>query len=157
MSRSWEARLASMYNKAKTPTTSPYQPAGGVPWFTDCPHIEGQQAAYAAKLSQSRVPPGGATVHFSVSDTASPALLTVSEFSAVLTFASPGNSHTTIALWDLQSQSVSYHRPGVEAVPVQHCGEEQHSLLLKSEYQYMHTYIIFHLFKEKKVEIPGIW
>ncbi|CAB1323585.1 unnamed protein product [Coregonus sp. 'balchen'] len=114
--RSWEARLTSLYNKAKaTPPSSPQ--TTGAPWFKDFPHIECGRAAVAAKLSQSRVPSGGATMQFSVPDTAAPVLLSVSEFSAVLTFVSPGNSETAVAFWDLQSQSVTYHRLTSPTVP----------------------------------------
>eukprot|EP00063_Salmo_salar_P004610 XP_013979445.1 PREDICTED: spatacsin isoform X1 [Salmo salar] len=129
--RSWEARLTSLYNKAKaTPPSSPQTP--GAPWFKDFPHIECGRAAIAAKLSQSRVPSGGATMQFSVPDTTAPVLLSVSEFSTVLTFVSPGNSETTVAFWDLQSQSVTYHRPTLPTVPIQRTAEEQLSLLLKT-------------------------
>uniref|UniRef100_A0A8C7T222 SPG11 vesicle trafficking associated, spatacsin n=1 Tax=Oncorhynchus mykiss TaxID=8022 RepID=A0A8C7T222_ONCMY len=129
--RSWEARLTSLYNKAKaTPPSSPQ--TLGAPWFKDFPHIECGRAAIAAKLSQSRVPSGGATMQFSVPDTTAPVLLSVSEFSTVLTFGSPGNSETTVAFWDLQSQSVTYHRPTSPTVPIQRTAEEQLSLLLKT-------------------------
>jgi hypothetical protein len=132
ISRSWEARLTSLYNKAKaTPPSSPQ--TLGAPWFKDFPHIECGRAAIAAKLSKSRVPSGGATMQFSVPDTTAPVLLSVSEFSTVLTFVSPGNSETTVAFWDLQSQSVTYHRPTSPTVPIQRTAEEQLSLLLKSE------------------------
>uniref|UniRef100_A0A8C7T6C1 SPG11 vesicle trafficking associated, spatacsin n=1 Tax=Oncorhynchus mykiss TaxID=8022 RepID=A0A8C7T6C1_ONCMY len=128
---SWEARLTSLYNKAKaTPPSSPQ--TLGAPWFKDFPHIECGRAAIAAKLSQSRVPSGGATMQFSVPDTTAPVLLSVSEFSTVLTFGSPGNSETTVAFWDLQSQSVTYHRPTSPTVPIQRTAEEQLSLLLKT-------------------------
>lgn len=72
-------------------------------------------------------------MQFSVPDTTAPVLLSVSEFSTVLTFVSPGNSETTVAFWDLQSQSVTYHRPTLPTVPIQRSAEEQLSLLLKSE------------------------
>uniref|UniRef100_A0A8C8JD16 Spatacsin C-terminal domain-containing protein n=1 Tax=Oncorhynchus tshawytscha TaxID=74940 RepID=A0A8C8JD16_ONCTS len=128
---SWEARLTSLYNKAKaTPPSSPQ--TLGAPWFKDFPHIECGRAAIAAKLSQSRVPSGGATMQFSVPYTTTPVLLSVSEFSTVLTFVSPGNSETTVAFWDLQSQSVTYHRPTSPTVPIQRTAEEQLSLLLKT-------------------------
>uniref|UniRef100_A0A8C8JA47 Spatacsin C-terminal domain-containing protein n=1 Tax=Oncorhynchus tshawytscha TaxID=74940 RepID=A0A8C8JA47_ONCTS len=129
--QSWEARLTSLYNKAKaTPPSSPQ--TLGAPWFKDFPHIECGRAAIAAKLSQSRVPSGGATMQFSVPYTTTPVLLSVSEFSTVLTFVSPGNSETTVAFWDLQSQSVTYHRPTSPTVPIQRTAEEQLSLLLKT-------------------------
>ncbi|XP_056138328.1 spatacsin [Lampris incognitus] len=127
--RSWEARLASMYNKAQAPS-SPSQPAGS-PWFSGFPHPECSQALNASRLSQSRVPPGGAIVTFSVPESASPCLLSVSEFSTTLTFTCPSKRQSTVALWDFQSQCVSYHRAEKEAVPVQLSGEHQLSLLLK--------------------------
>ena len=100
-------------------------------WSSSLPHTgEFHQAPSSA---HSRVPHGGATVSFSVPESSSPSLLTVSEFSAQLTFVSPGNRQTTVALWDLESGSVSYHQAEGEAAPVQRCGERQHRLLLKSE------------------------
>lgn len=72
-------------------------------------------------------------MQFSVPDTATPVLLSVSEFSTVVTFVSPGNSETAVAFWDLESQSVYYHQPTSPTVPVQRSAEEQLSLLLKSE------------------------
>lgn len=70
---------------------------------------------------------------FSVPESSIPSLLAVSEFSAQLTFVSPGNQPNTAAFWDLESGSVSYHQTCGEAAPVQHCGERQHQLFLKSE------------------------
>uniref|UniRef100_A0A665VW24 Spatacsin C-terminal domain-containing protein n=1 Tax=Echeneis naucrates TaxID=173247 RepID=A0A665VW24_ECHNA len=96
-------------------------------WSGFLPHLESQ----APSSAQSRAPGGGATITFSVSETSAPSLLVVSEFSALLTFVSPGNRQTTVALWDLESGSVSYHKAEGEAVPVQRCGERQHRLLLK--------------------------
>ncbi|KAK1887783.1 Spatacsin [Dissostichus eleginoides] len=60
-----------------------------------------------------------------------PSLLTVTEFSAQLTFVSPGNTETTVALWEMESGKVTQHRAEGEAAPVQRCGERQHRLLLK--------------------------
>uniref|UniRef100_A0A3P9AU02 SPG11 vesicle trafficking associated, spatacsin n=1 Tax=Maylandia zebra TaxID=106582 RepID=A0A3P9AU02_9CICH len=57
--------------------------------------------------------------------------LTVSEFSALLTFVRPGNQQTTVALWDMKYGNVRYHQAAGEAAPVQRCGERQHRLLLK--------------------------
>ncbi|KAL0967919.1 hypothetical protein UPYG_G00259670 [Umbra pygmaea] len=125
---SWKARLTSLYKKAKSPSCPQTQ---GTPWFNDFPHKECRQAATAAKFSQSRVPSGGVTVQFSVTDSAAPVLLSVSEFSAVVTFVSPGNIDTTVAFWDLQSQRVTYHRLTMPSVPVQRTTEEQLSLFLK--------------------------
>lgn len=71
---------------------------------------------------------------FSVPESSAPSVLTVCEFSAQLTFVSPGNERTAAALWDLESGSVSYHQAEGEAAPVQRCGERQHRLLLKSAY-----------------------
>ncbi|XP_047451855.1 spatacsin [Mugil cephalus] len=70
-------------------------------------------------------------VEFFVPESSTASLLNVSEFSALLTFVSPGNKETTVALWDLESESVSYHKSEAEAAPVQYCGERHHRLLLK--------------------------
>ncbi|KAG8012997.1 Spatacsin [Nibea albiflora] len=128
--RSWEARLASMYSRAQQATASSSSTrAAGTSWSSSLPHLEFHQAPSSA---HSRVPHGGATVVFSVPESSAPSLLTVSEFSAQLAFVTPSNTQTTVALWDLESGSVSYHRAEGEAAPVQRCGERQHQLLLKS-------------------------
>ncbi|KAJ7998352.1 hypothetical protein DPEC_G00221810 [Dallia pectoralis] len=137
---SWKARLSSLYNKAKasppsSPPSSPQTPA--TPWFKDFPHAECRRAAAASQISKSCVPPGGVTVQFSVADTAAPVLLSVSDFSAVVTFVCPRNNETVVAFWELQSQSVTYHRPTSPSVPVQRTAEEQLSLFLKTTGLYL--------------------
>uniref|UniRef100_A0A665VVE9 Spatacsin C-terminal domain-containing protein n=1 Tax=Echeneis naucrates TaxID=173247 RepID=A0A665VVE9_ECHNA len=129
LDRSWKARLASMYSRAQQAPSSSGSPPPPTrsSWSGFLPHLESQ----APSSAQSRAPGGGATITFSVSETSAPSLLVVSEFSALLTFVSPGNRQTTVALWDLESGSVSYHKAEGEAVPVQRCGERQHRLLLK--------------------------
>ncbi|XP_029909066.1 spatacsin isoform X2 [Myripristis murdjan] len=131
--RSWEARLASMYNKAQQAAPPPPSPpsSSSSSWFSLLPRLESHQAPSWALLSRSRAPLGGATATFSVPEASVPSQLTVTEFSSLLTFVSPGNSQTTVALWDFESRSVSYHRAEGEAAPVQRCGERQHRLLLK--------------------------
>uniref|UniRef100_A0A8C9YSA6 SPG11 vesicle trafficking associated, spatacsin n=1 Tax=Sander lucioperca TaxID=283035 RepID=A0A8C9YSA6_SANLU len=127
--RSWEARLAFMYRgvqQAAPPASSSSSSSSS--WSSSLPHLESHQAPSTA---HSRVPRGGATVAFSVPEASAPSLLTVSEFSAQLTFVSPGNRQTTVALWDLESGRVSHHQAEGEAAPVQRCGERQHRLLLK--------------------------
>lgn len=119
-----------MYSRAQqaaAPSSS--QPAGGS-WSSSLHHLETHQAPSSA---HSRVPRGGATVALCVPESSAPSLLTVSEFSTQLTFVSPGNRQTTVALWDLESGSVSYHQAEGEAAPVQRCGERQHRLLLRSK------------------------
>ncbi|KAK5901569.1 hypothetical protein CesoFtcFv8_006924 [Champsocephalus esox] len=122
--RSWEARLSSMYSRAQPPPSSP-SPSSS-PWSSSLPHLYSQSSS-----SHSRVPLGGATVSFSVPESSAPSLLTVTEFSAQLTFVSPGNTETTVALWEMESGNVTQHRAEGEAAPVQRCGERQHRLLLK--------------------------
>ncbi|XP_041651089.1 spatacsin [Cheilinus undulatus] len=129
--RSWEARLASMYSRAQqqaapSPSHSLFQPSG-TSWSSSLPHLEFHPALSSA---HSRAPPGGVTANFSICESSMPSLLTVTEFSAQLTFVSPGNKQTTVALWDLESGRVSYHQAEGEAVPVERCGERQHRLLL---------------------------
>ncbi|XP_056243814.1 spatacsin isoform X2 [Seriola aureovittata] len=133
--RSWEARLASMYSRAQqtpgsssTSSSSSSSQRARTSWFSSLPHLESHQAPSSA---HSRVPCGGATVTFSVPESSVPSLLTVSEFSALLTFVSPGNAQTTVASWDLESGSVNYYQAEGAAAPVQRCGERQHRLLLK--------------------------
>ncbi|KAM7003157.1 spatacsin isoform 2-T2 [Tautogolabrus adspersus] len=130
--RSWEARLALMYSRAQqvvasSPSSSPLHPVGSC-WSSSLPNLESHPALSSAC---SRAPPAGMMADFSVSESSSPCLLTVTEFSAQLTFVSPGNRQTTVALWDLESGSVSYHQVEGEAALIERCGERQHRLLLK--------------------------
>lgn len=115
-----------MYSKAQQSPPS----SSSSSWSSSLPHLESHQAASSA---HSRVPRGGATASFSVPESSSPSLLAVSEFSAQLTFVSPGNQPTTAVLWDLESGRLSCHQMCGEAAPVQRCGERQHRLFLKSE------------------------
>ncbi|TDH09875.1 hypothetical protein EPR50_G00092640 [Perca flavescens] len=125
---SWEARLASMYHRAQQAAPPSSSSSSSSFWSSSLPYLESHQAPSTA---HSRVPRGGATVAFSVPEASAPSQLTVSEFSAQLTFVSPGNRQTTVALWDLESGRVSHHLVAQdEAAPVQRCGERQHRLLL---------------------------
>uniref|UniRef100_A0A8C1QBU0 SPG11 vesicle trafficking associated, spatacsin n=1 Tax=Cyprinus carpio TaxID=7962 RepID=A0A8C1QBU0_CYPCA len=126
--RSWEARLSSLYGRSKAPEGRGYQ---GSPWYRDFPHVECRRAAATAKLSQPSVKPGGAVTRFDVPDGATAAGLNVSEFSALVTFVCPGNTNTVLAYWDLEGQSVTYHRADAPAAPVQRSAEEHLCLLLK--------------------------
>ncbi|XP_070763386.1 spatacsin [Enoplosus armatus] len=130
--RSWEARLASMYSRAQQDvapsSSSSSSQRAGTSWSSFLPQLESYQASSSG---HSTVPHSGATVVFSVPESSTPSLLTVSEFSAQLTFVSPGNRQTTVALWDLESGRVNYHQAEGEAAPVQRCGERQHRLLLR--------------------------
>lgn len=125
--RSWEARLSSLYSRSKAPD----RPAQGSPWYRDFPHVECRRASATATLSQSSVKPGGAVTCFDVPDGATATGLNVSEFSALVTFMCPGNTNTVLAYWDLEGQSVTYHRADTPAVPVQRSAEEHLCLLLK--------------------------
>lgn len=122
-----------MYSRAKQATApsssscfSSSQPPRTSSWFSSLPHL-------APSSSHSRVPPGGMTVTFAVPESSASSQLTVSEFSALLTFVRPGNQQTTVALWDMKYGNVRYHQAAGEAAPVQRCGERQHRLLLKSK------------------------
>uniref|UniRef100_A0A3Q2VXC0 SPG11 vesicle trafficking associated, spatacsin n=1 Tax=Haplochromis burtoni TaxID=8153 RepID=A0A3Q2VXC0_HAPBU len=133
--RSWEARLNSMYSRAKQATApsssscfSSSQPPRTSSLFSSLPHLDSH---LAPSSSYSRVPPGGMTVTFAVPESSASSQLTVSEFSALLTFVRPGNQQTTVALWDMKYGNVRYHQAAGEAAPVQRCGERQHRLLLK--------------------------
>ncbi|MCI4381975.1 hypothetical protein PGIGA_G00258170 [Pangasianodon gigas] len=125
---SWEARLALLYKQAKAPVS----PAVRLPWYKDLPRSECRQAAATAKLSQSTLSPGGAVISFTLPERTTPSLLIVSEFSAVLSFTSPGNSSTTLAYWDLETQNVTYHYIDVPALPVCWSEQEHLSLILKA-------------------------
>ncbi|KAF3855403.1 hypothetical protein F7725_023458 [Dissostichus mawsoni] len=111
--RSWEARLSSMYSRAQPPPSSSSSSSSSPsPWSSSLPHLYSQSSS-----SHSRVPLGGATVSFSVPESSAPSLLTVTEFSAQLTFVSPGNTETTVALWEMESGNVTQHRAEGEAAP----------------------------------------
>ncbi|XP_036432249.1 LOW QUALITY PROTEIN: spatacsin [Colossoma macropomum] len=125
---SWEAKLVLLYKRAKAPEP----PALRLPWYRDIPNSECRQMAATAKLSQPSVPAGGILTSFVVPEQTTPAMLNVSEFSAVLTFTSAGNSCTTLAHWDLESQNVTYHCVDAPAAPVQRSEEEHLSLILKA-------------------------
>ncbi|XP_035250869.1 spatacsin isoform X1 [Anguilla anguilla] len=127
--RSWEAQLSSMYNKARAPLLP--DPETAAPWFRNFPHLECQRGVAGVNPSQGAAALGGASVAFEVPEGAVPAMLSVSSFSVVLTFLSPGNGEAVVAFWDLQSQTVTYHRPSTPCAPVQRCANEQLSLLLK--------------------------
>lgn len=118
-----------MYSSALDTAASPSS-SSSASWWSSLPHLSSHHASLPG---HSRVPPTGLTVSFCVPESCSPSLLTISEFSALLTFVTPGNAHTTVALWDFESGSVSFHRAEEEAAPVQHCGQRQHILLLKSK------------------------
>ncbi|XP_056272671.1 spatacsin isoform X1 [Pseudoliparis swirei] len=128
--RSWETRLASMYSRAQKSAapSSSSSSSSSSSWSSS---LHPPRPPRAGSSAHSRVPRGVATVTFSAPKHSAPSLLAVSEFSAQLTFASPGNRRTTVALWDFESGSVSHHEAQGEAAPVQHWRERQHRLLLK--------------------------
>ncbi|XP_061578291.1 spatacsin isoform X2 [Cololabis saira] len=125
---SWEARLASIYSRVQqtSPSSSPTTPSSF--WGSSLPHLQSHVAPASA---HTRRPPGGAFVVFSVPESSAASLLTVSEFSALVTFVTPGNRQTTVALWEMESGSVSYHQAEGEAAALLMCGERHHRLLLK--------------------------
>ncbi|KAM8860537.1 spatacsin [Synchiropus picturatus] len=126
--RSWEARLASLYPGSKqrlSATSKP--PMTSTSWCSSLPHLA---PLLASSSVHSRVPCGAATAAFSISDMYRPSVLSVSDFSAMLTFVSPGNTHITLALWEFESGAVSYHQVKGGALPIQCCGEKHPQLLL---------------------------
>ncbi|KAI5100334.1 spatacsin isoform 1 [Silurus meridionalis] len=125
---SWETRLALLYKQAKAPSP----PAPRLPWYKDLPRSECRQAAATAKISRSTLSPGGAVMSFTVTEQTTPTMLIVSEFSIVLSFTTPGNKSTTLAYWDLESHTVTYHCIDAPALPVCWSGEEHLSLILKA-------------------------
>ncbi|XP_028287766.1 spatacsin isoform X2 [Parambassis ranga] len=130
--RSWEARLASLHSRVQQAATLSSSSASSQPtgrsWATSLPHLDSH---LVPSLPHSRAPPGGATIALSVPESSTSSLLTVTEFSALVTFVTPGNRQNTVALWDVEHCHVSYHRVEGEAAPVQRSGERQHRLLLK--------------------------
>ncbi|XP_054633322.1 spatacsin [Dunckerocampus dactyliophorus] len=127
--RSWGSHLTTMYNTAQQPALSSFSAcSAATSWSSSLPSWGPHQPLPSA---QSRVPPGGASVTFAVPESSVPSLLSVSEFSAMLTFVSPRNMWTASVLWDLQSRNVTYHQTEGQAAPVELCGERHHTLLLK--------------------------
>uniref|UniRef100_A0A672YI18 SPG11 vesicle trafficking associated, spatacsin n=1 Tax=Sphaeramia orbicularis TaxID=375764 RepID=A0A672YI18_9TELE len=97
-----------MYSRAQqTAAPSSSSPSPGTSWSSSLPHLKSHQAQVSGC---SRAPPRGSTTSFSVPASSTLSLLNVTEFSALLTFVSPSNRQTTVALWDLGSGSVSYHQ-----------------------------------------------
>uniref|UniRef100_A0AAV2KZZ4 Spatacsin C-terminal domain-containing protein n=1 Tax=Knipowitschia caucasica TaxID=637954 RepID=A0AAV2KZZ4_KNICA len=125
--RSWESRLVSMYSEARDGSPARSSPAASC-WWSALPHLSSHHAPVPAFTP---LPHGGLTHSFSLPEACSPRILTVSEFSAVVTAVAPGNARTTIALWEFESRKVSCHTAEGEAAPVQLCGERQDMLLLK--------------------------
>uniref|UniRef100_A0A1A8MPB2 Spastic paraplegia 11 n=1 Tax=Nothobranchius pienaari TaxID=704102 RepID=A0A1A8MPB2_9TELE len=112
--RSWEARLSSMYNQAQksaAPSSSPL-PAGTF-WTSSLLHLHSHLAPASG---HSKAPPGGTMAVFSVPECSTPSLLAVSEFSALLTFVTPENNQTTVALWDVESGHMGYKESNNEEV-----------------------------------------
>nr|XP_061780996.1 spatacsin [Nerophis lumbriciformis] len=125
--RSWGSRLTSMYNTAQqSPPFSSSSSSAVTSWSSSLPGRGSHQPPL-----HSRVPAGGAAVAFAVPESSVPSLLSVSEFTAMLTFVSPGNMRTIGVLWDLESRNVRYHQAEGQAAPVELCGERHHNLLLK--------------------------
>nr|XP_057931633.1 spatacsin isoform X2 [Doryrhamphus excisus] len=129
--RSWGSRLTTMYNTVQQPpSSSSFSSAcsAATTWSSSLSSRESHQPLPSAHC---RVPPGGTAVTFAIPESSVPSLLSVSEFSAMLTFLSPGNMRTVGVLWDLQSRNARYHETDGQAVPVEVCGERHHTLLLK--------------------------
>ncbi|XP_059916690.1 spatacsin isoform X3 [Gadus macrocephalus] len=125
--RSWGARLTRLYSTAQGPAPS----QGPAPWFSGLPEVASRMALSQARLSFSRVPPGGATALFSVPASSIASLLSVSQFSALVTFVSPDDGQSSVALWDLESQAVSYHRCESASTAVKWKGPQHTALLIK--------------------------
>ncbi|XP_037306899.2 spatacsin isoform X2 [Pungitius pungitius] len=126
--RSWEARLASMSSRAQRSAedSSSSSSSSWSSWSSALLHLGPRGAS-----PRSGVPRGGASVCFPVAPPCSPSLLSVSQFSAQLTFVAPGNQQPTVALWDFLSGSVRLHRAEGEAAPVRRRGDGADRLLLR--------------------------
>ncbi|CAL8360699.1 unnamed protein product [Lota lota] len=151
--RSWGARLTRLYSAAQSPAPSsnglapspgPSSPSlnpsptqdhapsqGHAPWFSGLAEVASRMALSQARLSFSRVPQGGATSAFSVPASFVASLLSVSQFSALVTFVSPDDGQTSVALWDLESQAVSYHQCESASTAVEWKGPQHTALLIK--------------------------
>uniref|UniRef100_A0A3B3HPT9 Spatacsin C-terminal domain-containing protein n=1 Tax=Oryzias latipes TaxID=8090 RepID=A0A3B3HPT9_ORYLA len=137
MDRSWQTRLTSAYSRARqaaapsSSSSSTHQPAA-TSWSMSLPHL---RSHLALSSPHRRVPPGVSLVSFSVPESCAPSALSVSEFSALLTFTDAASRQVTVALWDLESGSVSCHPAEGESTPLELCGQRPHRLLLKSVFQ----------------------
>uniref|UniRef100_A0A3P9H200 Uncharacterized protein n=1 Tax=Oryzias latipes TaxID=8090 RepID=A0A3P9H200_ORYLA len=104
---SWQTRLTSAYSRARqaaapsSSSSSTHQPAA-TSWSMSLPHLKSH---LALSSPHRRVPPGVSLVSFSVPESCAPSALSVSEFSALLTFTDAASRQVTVALWDLESGS----------------------------------------------------
>ena len=121
--------MARLYSTAQGPAPS----QGHTPWFSGLPEVASRMALSEARMSFSRAPPGGATAPFSAPASSVASLLSVSQFSALVTFVSPDDGQTSVALWDLESQAVSYHQCESASTTVEWKGPQHTALLIKSE------------------------
>ncbi|XP_042561282.1 spatacsin isoform X3 [Clupea harengus] len=125
---SWESQLTLLNTRAKIPTPV-FQQKLISPWYKDSPHIECRRAT--AKLSRESERLWCGFEIKEVPAEATPVMLSVSKFSAVVTVVSPFNKSTLVAYMDLESQDITYHSTDTACLPVQLCFGEQHCLLLK--------------------------
>lgn len=127
---SWESQLTLLNTRAKIPTPV-FQQKLISPWYKDSPHIECRRAT--AKLSRESERLWCGFEIKEVPAEATPVMLSVSKFSAVVTVVSPFNKSTLVAYMDLESQDITYHSTDTACLPVQLCFGEQHCLLLKGK------------------------
>lgn len=100
------------------------------PWYKDSPHIECRQATASGKLSRESERLWCGFVIEEVPAQATPLMLSVSKFSAVLTVVCPSNQSTLLVYMDLASQEITCHYTDTSSLPIQLCSGEQHCLLL---------------------------
>ncbi|KAG5273066.1 hypothetical protein AALO_G00147240 [Alosa alosa] len=127
---SWESQLTLLNTRAKIPTTLSQQ-MRITPWYKDSPHIECRQAIASSKLSRDSERLWCGFLIKEAPAEATPVMLSVSKFSAVLTVTCPFNKSTLVVYMDLDSQNVTCHYTNTSCLPVQLCSGEQHCLLLK--------------------------
>lgn len=103
------------------------------PWYKAFPHIECRQAIASGELSRESERLWCAFVIEEVPAEATPVMLSVSKFSAVLTVVCPFNKSSLVVYMDLVSQNITSHYTDTSSLPLQLCSGEQHCLLLKGK------------------------
>ncbi|MGH0181887.1 UNVERIFIED_CONTAM: hypothetical protein FKN15_008095 [Acipenser sinensis] len=155
--RSWDAQLSVLYNNGKASSSSDCTTKLCAPWYHHLPNAEPNKhsdltksqvsatvsnstacilsCAARKRTGRSSEPLPGKRQGFvqlqGLRERMTPASVSVSEFTVLLTLVSSDDTAVTVALWDLQTQDVTYHHLDPGCAPVQCSGEEQLCLVMK--------------------------
>ncbi|XP_041074494.1 spatacsin-like isoform X1 [Polyodon spathula] len=154
--RSWDAQLSVLYNDGKASSPSDCATKLCAPWYHHLPNAEPTKHSDLTKSQVSATVSNYTACILSCAawkrtgrsseplpckrqgfvqlqglrERMTPATVSVSEFTVLLTFVS-SDSAVTVAFWDLQTQDVTYHHLDPGCTPVQCSGEEQLCLVMK--------------------------